>query len=148
MANDPKKDGTSVDAPLEWLAFGGLPLLPTHAVWHARGDNLRARPQRRDPVRLAPVVRWSLGRNGTLHAPDRLGRAAEDPEDAGGVRHLLLRNPTHSAGLWELRTRPCLGQEVARRCARAAMAAPRHQGSSAGNADVLRCSTPGVSLRS
>ena len=29
MANDPTKDGTSVDAPLEWLAFRGLPLFPS-----------------------------------------------------------------------------------------------------------------------
>jgi len=29
MASDPNKDGTSVDAPLEWLAFRGLPLFPT-----------------------------------------------------------------------------------------------------------------------
>lgn len=29
MANNPSSDGTRVDAPLEWLAFRGLPLLPT-----------------------------------------------------------------------------------------------------------------------
>lgn len=29
MANDPNSEGTSVDAPLEWLAFRGLPLFPT-----------------------------------------------------------------------------------------------------------------------
>ncbi len=29
MSNDPNNDGTSVDAPLEWLAFRGLPLLPS-----------------------------------------------------------------------------------------------------------------------
>lgn len=29
MANDPSGDGTRVDAPLEWLAFRGLPLLPS-----------------------------------------------------------------------------------------------------------------------
>lgn len=29
MANDPNSDGTLVDAPLEWLAFRGLPLLPS-----------------------------------------------------------------------------------------------------------------------
>jgi len=29
MANDPNDAGTSVDAPLEWLAFRGLPLLPS-----------------------------------------------------------------------------------------------------------------------
>jgi len=29
MANDPSGDGTLVDAPLEWLAFRGLPLLPS-----------------------------------------------------------------------------------------------------------------------
>lgn len=28
MANNPNDDGTRVDAPLEWLAFRGLPLLP------------------------------------------------------------------------------------------------------------------------
>ncbi len=29
MANNPTDDGTRVDAPLEWLAFRGLPLLPS-----------------------------------------------------------------------------------------------------------------------
>jgi hypothetical protein len=29
MANNPNDEGTSVDAPLEWLAFRGLPLFPT-----------------------------------------------------------------------------------------------------------------------
>lgn len=29
MANNPNDDGTGVDAPLEWLAFRGLPLLPS-----------------------------------------------------------------------------------------------------------------------
>lgn len=29
MARNPNDDGTSVDAPLEWLAFRGLPLFPT-----------------------------------------------------------------------------------------------------------------------
>lgn len=29
MAQDPNKEGTSVNAPLEWLAFRGLPLLPS-----------------------------------------------------------------------------------------------------------------------
>ena len=29
MANNPGGDGTHVDAPLEWLAFRGLPLLPS-----------------------------------------------------------------------------------------------------------------------
>jgi hypothetical protein len=29
MANDPSKDDTRVDAPLEWLAFRGLPLFPS-----------------------------------------------------------------------------------------------------------------------
>jgi hypothetical protein len=29
MANDPSEDATRVDAPLEWLAFRGLPLLPS-----------------------------------------------------------------------------------------------------------------------
>lgn len=29
MANNPSSDGTLVDAPLEWLAFRGLPLLPS-----------------------------------------------------------------------------------------------------------------------
>ncbi|MBP8300816.1 MAG: hypothetical protein KA020_10650, partial [Planctomycetes bacterium] len=29
MANNPSDDGTRVDAPLEWLAFRGLPLFPS-----------------------------------------------------------------------------------------------------------------------
>jgi hypothetical protein len=32
MANDPSGDGTRVNAPLEWLAFRGLPLLPSFPV--------------------------------------------------------------------------------------------------------------------
>ncbi len=48
MANNPNNDGTRVDAPLEWLAFRGLPLLPsfprgariiTTAV-HGRGEDM------------------------------------------------------------------------------------------------------------
>ncbi|MCM2315496.1 MAG: hypothetical protein NDJ92_10140 [Thermoanaerobaculia bacterium] len=48
MANNPNDDGTRVDAPLEWLAFRGLPLLPsfprgtriiTTAVF-GRGDDM------------------------------------------------------------------------------------------------------------
>jgi hypothetical protein len=36
MANDPNAEGTGVDAPLEWLAFRGLPLLPSFP----RGSNI------------------------------------------------------------------------------------------------------------
>lgn len=36
MANNPNNDGTRVDAPLEWLAFRGLPLLPSFP----RGENI------------------------------------------------------------------------------------------------------------
>ncbi|RDV37602.1 hypothetical protein DV096_13950 [Bradymonadaceae bacterium TMQ3] len=32
MASNPSTDGTCVDAPLEWLAFRGLPLLPSFPV--------------------------------------------------------------------------------------------------------------------
>lgn len=32
MANNPNDDGTTVDAPLEWLAFRGLPLFPSFPV--------------------------------------------------------------------------------------------------------------------
>jgi hypothetical protein len=32
MANNPSGDGTRVDAPLEWLAFRGLPLLPSFPI--------------------------------------------------------------------------------------------------------------------
>lgn len=32
MANNPNDGGTSVDAPLEWLAFRGLPLLPSFPI--------------------------------------------------------------------------------------------------------------------
>lgn len=49
MAQDPNADGTSVDAPLEWLAFRGLPLFPTFPVGRrilttgvtGRGDEMR-----------------------------------------------------------------------------------------------------------
>lgn len=49
MANNPSGDGTRVDAPLEWLAFRGLPLLPSfpHGLRIittgvvGRGDNMR-----------------------------------------------------------------------------------------------------------
>lgn len=49
MAKNPNADGTSVDAPLEWLAFRGLPLFPTvprgsrvmTTAVQGRGDDMR-----------------------------------------------------------------------------------------------------------
>jgi hypothetical protein len=49
MAKNPNDSGTSVDAPLEWLAFRGLPLLPTFPYGSkiitsgvaGRGDQMR-----------------------------------------------------------------------------------------------------------
>ena len=40
MANNPNEDGTSVDAPLEWLAFRGLPLLPSFPRGSSRGPRI------------------------------------------------------------------------------------------------------------
>jgi len=48
MANNPSGDGTRVNAPLEWLAFRGLPLLPSFPSRHriittavaGRGDDM------------------------------------------------------------------------------------------------------------
>ena len=49
MANNPNDDGTSVDAPLEWLAFRSLPLFPSFPVGsriittavRGRGDDMK-----------------------------------------------------------------------------------------------------------
>lgn len=72
MANDPSGEGTRVDAPLEWLAFRGLPLLPsfprgarivtTGVV--GRGDDMTftwplwSVPASRQTVRSALQVDW------------------------------------------------------------------------------------------
>jgi hypothetical protein len=65
MANDPKKDDTNVDAPLEWLAFRGLPLFPsfpsgsriiTTAI-NGRGDDMKMTwPLWSEPISLATVA--------------------------------------------------------------------------------------------
>jgi hypothetical protein len=57
MANDPSGDGTRVNAPLEWLAFRGLPLLPSFP----RGDRIITTAVRRrgkDMVFMWPL--WSV----------------------------------------------------------------------------------------
>lgn len=62
MANNPNEDGTRVDAPLEWLAFRGLPLLPTFPRGsriattgvEGRGDDMKFTwPLWSDPITLA-----------------------------------------------------------------------------------------------
>jgi hypothetical protein len=62
MANDPSGDGTRVNAPLEWLAFRGLPLLPsfprgpriiTTGVFGRGGDMEFAWPLWSGPASLA-----------------------------------------------------------------------------------------------
>lgn len=73
MANNPSADGTRVDAPLEWLAFRGLPLLPsfprgtriiTTGVF-GRGDDMTFRwplwtvPASRHTTRSVLQVDWT-----------------------------------------------------------------------------------------
>lgn len=73
MANKPSGDGTRVDAPLEWLAFRGLPLLPsfprgTRIVTTSvvgRGDDMAftwplwSVPASRQTTRSALQVDWT-----------------------------------------------------------------------------------------
>ncbi len=73
MANNPIDEGTSVDAPLEWLAFRGLPLLPsfprgsriiTTAV-DGRGDDMKMTwplwsvPASHEAIRSALQMTWT-----------------------------------------------------------------------------------------
>jgi hypothetical protein len=73
MANNPNDDGTSVDAPLEWLAFRGLPLFPTFprgtriitTAVSGRGDDMQMTwplwsvPISIQTVRSALQIRWN-----------------------------------------------------------------------------------------
>lgn len=73
MANNPSGDGTRVDAPLEWLAFRGLPLLPTFPYGKriittgvvGRGDDMAFTwplwtvPASRNTVRSVLQVDWT-----------------------------------------------------------------------------------------
>lgn len=82
MANNPNDEGTRVDAPLEWLAFRGLPLLPslplgTRIITTAiigRGDDMTftwplwSVPASQHTVRSALQLSWTGG------ARDRTGR--------------------------------------------------------------------------
>jgi hypothetical protein len=82
MANDPNDDGTLVDAPLEWLAFRGLPLLPsfprgsriiTTAVF-GRGDEMTFRwPLWSIPASLA-TIRSAIQIDWTQRASERVAR--------------------------------------------------------------------------
>lgn len=82
MANNPNDDGTRVDAPLEWLAFRGLQLLPcfprgtrivTTAV-HGRGEDMTFMwPLWSVPASLR-TVRSALQMDWTGSALDRAGR--------------------------------------------------------------------------
>lgn len=73
MSNNPNDDGTSVNAPLEWLAFRGLPLFPTFphgdrvitTAVTGRGDDMALSwPLWSLPITLATVrsvlqMRWT-----------------------------------------------------------------------------------------
>jgi len=73
MANNPSGDGTRVDAPLEWLAFRGLPLLPTFPRGTkvittgvvGRGDDMTftwplwSVPASRQTIRSALQIDWT-----------------------------------------------------------------------------------------
>jgi hypothetical protein len=82
MASNPSGDGTRVDAPLEWLAFRGLPLLPSfpHGTRiittgvSGRGDDMTFRwPLWSVPASL-PTVRSALQLDWTGAARDRSAR--------------------------------------------------------------------------
>lgn len=73
MASNPNEEGTSVDAPLEWLAFQGLPVLPTFprgeriitTAVSGRGDDMAMTwplwsvPASLETVRSAMQVSWT-----------------------------------------------------------------------------------------
>ncbi|HEX3478419.1 MAG TPA: hypothetical protein VHT91_25535 [Kofleriaceae bacterium] len=73
MANNPNDEGTSVDAPLEWLAFQGLPVLPTFprgeriitTAVSGRGDEMTMTwplwsvPASLETVRSALLLSWT-----------------------------------------------------------------------------------------
>jgi hypothetical protein len=82
MANNPNDDGTRVDAPLEWLAFRGLRLLPcfprgtrviTTAV-HGRGENMTFVWPLWSVLASLHTVRSALQIEWTSSALDRAGR--------------------------------------------------------------------------
>lgn len=82
MANNPEEDATRVDAPLEWLAFRGLPLLPsfprgnkiiTTAVLVRGGDVAFTWPLWSVPASQR-TVRSVLQLGWTQSARDRAGR--------------------------------------------------------------------------
>ncbi|MDY0088618.1 MAG: hypothetical protein RBS78_08745, partial [Coriobacteriia bacterium] len=82
MASNPKEDGTRVDAPLEWIAFRGLPLLPsfprgsriiTTAVF-GRGDDMTFTWPLWSPPASLQTVRSLLQLDLTGNARDRTAR--------------------------------------------------------------------------
>ncbi|MBN1656680.1 MAG: hypothetical protein JXA30_23105 [Deltaproteobacteria bacterium] len=82
MANNPNDDGTRVDAPLEWLAFRGLPLLPsfprgtrmiTTGVLGRRDDMTFTWPPWSVPASQY-TVRSALQLSWTGNVRDRIGR--------------------------------------------------------------------------
>jgi len=72
MANDPNEEGTSVDAPLEWLTFRALPMFPTSprgsrvftTAVSGRGEDMRmtwplwSTPASLHAVRTALQIPW------------------------------------------------------------------------------------------
>lgn len=82
MANNPNADGTLVDAPLEWLAFCGLPLLPSFPQGSriittgvvGRGDDMTFTwPLWSNPASL-PTIRSALQIDWTESATERAAR--------------------------------------------------------------------------
>jgi len=82
MAGNPNDDGTRVDAPLEWLAFRGLPLLPsfprgariiTTAVF-GRGDDIFFTWPLWSPPASLQTVRSALQLDWTGNASERAVR--------------------------------------------------------------------------
>jgi len=83
MANNPNEDGTLVDAPLEWLAFRGLPLLPSFPHGSriittgvvGQGDDMTFKwPLWSNPASL-PTIRSALQINWTASATERAARS-------------------------------------------------------------------------
>lgn len=82
MANNPNEDGTRVNAPLEWLAFRGLPMLPsfpsgtrvvTTCVFGRGGDMTFRWPLWSVPASVQ-AVRSALQLKWTQSATERLAR--------------------------------------------------------------------------